>query len=124
MKRIFRYLNGIKHLKLCFQANNLEVVGYWDTDFARHMNDSMSTLGHVFLFGGVAISWSSKKQTGVARYTQDAEHVACSIASTFVAWIKCFIDYLDLNIVNGSIQMYCDNESTIRFIKSGVNSPN
>lgn len=66
VKIIFRYLNGTNHLKLCFQANKFEVVGYSDVDFARDRDDCKPTSGHVFQFGAAAISCSSKKQTGVA----------------------------------------------------------
>ena len=60
---VSRYQNNLgikhwsKHLKLCFQANTLEVIGFSDLDFAGDRDDCKSTSGHVFFFGGGAISW-------------------------------------------------------------------
>ena len=71
-------------MKLCYQVDRLEVIGFSNSDFAGDRDDCKSTSGHVFLFGGVAISWSSKKQSCVTHYTQEAEYVTYSIATTFV----------------------------------------
>lgn len=51
------------------------------------------------------------------------EYVACSVDMTFSIWIKRFIDDMELNIINGPIQIYCDNDSAIRLIKIGADSP-
>lgn len=90
VKKIFRYLKHTKHLKLCFQANELEVIGYSDAYFLGDRDGCKSTSRHVILFGGAAASWTSKKQACVAKYTQKIEYVACSIVTTFVVWIKRF----------------------------------
>ena len=61
VKRIFRYLQGTKGMKLCFGNSDLEVIGYTDANFAGDVDDRKSTSGHVFLFGGTTVSWLSKK---------------------------------------------------------------
>lgn len=68
-----------------------------------------STSKHIFPFGGAIISWSSKKQICVSRHTQEAEYIACSIATTFVISINRFIKDMELDITNGPVHMYYDN---------------
>ncbi|GMP44500.1 hypothetical protein CsSME_00013413 [Camellia sinensis var. sinensis] len=71
---------GTKNLKLCFGLCDLNIKGYTDADFAGDVDDRKSTSGHVFLFGGTAVAWLSKKQSCVAKYTMEAEYIACSTA--------------------------------------------
>uniref|UniRef100_A0A2N9F2S2 CCHC-type domain-containing protein n=1 Tax=Fagus sylvatica TaxID=28930 RepID=A0A2N9F2S2_FAGSY len=80
VKRIFRYLQMTKNMKLCFGLDELEIKGFTDADFARDTDDRKSTSGYVFLFGGTTVSWLSKKQCCVAKYTMEAEYIACSTA--------------------------------------------
>lgn len=88
VKRIFRYLKGTKNLKLCFGLCDLDIKGYTNTDFAKDVDNRKSTSGHVFLFGGTAVSWLSKKQSCVAKYTIEAEYIAYSTAVSNAVWIK------------------------------------
>ena len=80
IKRIFRYLQGTKGMKLCFGISDLEVIGYTDANFTGDVDDRKSTSGHVFLFGGTIVSWLCKKQSCVAKYTMEAEYISCSTA--------------------------------------------
>ena len=48
-------------MKLCFGQGDLELYGYSDADLAKDHDDRRSTSGSVFLFGGGAISWLTKK---------------------------------------------------------------
>ena len=61
IKIIFRYLQGTKDMKLCFGISDLEVIRYIDADFTGDVDDRKSTSGHIFLFGGTAVFWLSKK---------------------------------------------------------------
>ena len=48
-------------MKLCFGQGDFELYGYSDADLAEDHDDRRSTSGSVFLFGGGAISWLTKK---------------------------------------------------------------
>ncbi|GJS73717.1 zinc finger, CCHC-type containing protein [Tanacetum coccineum] len=50
--------------------------GYSDASWINHVEDSSSTSGWVFLLGGGAISWASKKQTCITGSTMEYEFVA------------------------------------------------
>ena len=56
VKRIMKYLKGILHHKLVYQADILEVFGYSDTDFGGDKDDGKFTSGHLFIFGGASVS--------------------------------------------------------------------
>jgi hypothetical protein len=49
-------------MKLQFGATpSKEVLGYCDADWGGDLEDRRSTTGFVFMIGGGAISWSSKR---------------------------------------------------------------
>ena len=81
-KRILRYLKQTKDLNLTYVRNSPEaIVGYSDADWAGDVQDRRSTSGNVFLLGGGAITWSSRKQSSVALSTVEAEYMALSVAT-------------------------------------------
>ncbi|GKB62168.1 hypothetical protein Tco_0918354 [Tanacetum coccineum] len=53
---------------------------YSYASWINHVEDSSSTNGWVFLLGGCAISWASKKQTCIAGSTMESEFVALAAA--------------------------------------------
>ncbi|GJR00009.1 zinc finger, CCHC-type containing protein [Tanacetum coccineum] len=55
--------------------------GYSDASWINNMEDHSSTSGWVFLLGGCAISWASKKQTCITSSTMESEFVALAAAS-------------------------------------------
>uniref|UniRef100_A0A2N9F1D9 Reverse transcriptase Ty1/copia-type domain-containing protein n=1 Tax=Fagus sylvatica TaxID=28930 RepID=A0A2N9F1D9_FAGSY len=101
---------------------NKKIKGFIDADFAGDTDDRKSTSGYVFLFGGTAVSWLSKKQGCVAKYTMEAEYIACSTAVSNAVWIKRFVDSLKLDMQDRPVNVFCDNKSAISLIKSGGNS--
>ncbi|GKD90621.1 zinc finger, CCHC-type containing protein, partial [Tanacetum coccineum] len=50
--------------------------------------DNWSTIGWVFLLGGVAISWAFKKQTCIIDSTMESEFVALAAAGKEAEWLK------------------------------------
>ena len=111
-----------KSMKLCFGLDELEIKRFTDADFAGDTDDRKSTSRYVFLFGGTVVSWLSKKQGCVAKYTMEAKYIACSTAVSNAIWIKCFVDGLKLDIQDRPVNVFCDNKSAISLIKSGANS--
>ena len=62
--------------------------GYSDASWITNLEDSSSTTGWVFLLGGGAISWASKKQTMITRSTMESEFVALDAAGQEVEWLS------------------------------------
>ena len=77
-KKVMRYLQRTKDFMLVYRrVDNLEVVGYSDSDFGGCSDDRKSTSGHIFMLAGGAISWKSVKQSLIAFSTMYAEFIAC-----------------------------------------------
>ncbi|KAD6796559.1 hypothetical protein E3N88_07455 [Mikania micrantha] len=75
-KKVIRYLQGTKDFKLTYRrSDNLEVVGYSDSDFAKCKDDKKSTSGYIFMLAGGPISWKSHKQQLKTTLTMMAEYV-------------------------------------------------
>ncbi|XP_043725534.1 secreted RxLR effector protein 161-like [Telopea speciosissima] len=84
-KKVMHYLQGTKDYMLTYRATNqLEVIGYSDSDFSSCLDSRKSTSGYVFLLAGGAISWKSKKLTCVSTSTMETEFVACFEATSMV----------------------------------------
>ncbi|XP_019445525.1 PREDICTED: uncharacterized protein LOC109349243 [Lupinus angustifolius] len=63
-KRIMRYLKGTLNYGIMFpnqKENELQLVGFSDSDWCGDKEDRRSTSGYTFLVHGAPISWSSKK---------------------------------------------------------------
>ncbi|RVW30098.1 hypothetical protein CK203_104534 [Vitis vinifera] len=58
------------------RLDQLELIGYSDSDFAGCQDSRRSTSGYIYLLAGGAISWRSAKQTLVTSSTMEAEFVA------------------------------------------------
>ncbi|GJX68876.1 putative zinc finger, CCHC-type containing protein [Tanacetum coccineum] len=59
-KKVLRYLQGTKEYKLTYtRSDNLEVIGYSDSDFAKCKDTSRSTLGYIFMLSGGPTSFCS-----------------------------------------------------------------
>ncbi|GJU72776.1 retrovirus-related pol polyprotein from transposon TNT 1-94 [Tanacetum coccineum] len=57
----------------------------------NHVEDSSFTSGWVFLLGGGAISWASKKQTCITGSTMEYEFVALAAAGKEAEWLRNLI---------------------------------
>ena len=63
LKCIFRYLIGTQNLGLWYlKKSSLQLIGFFDTDYAGSKTDRKSTSGTYQFLGHMLVSWSSKKQ--------------------------------------------------------------
>ena len=70
------------------KSDQLQLIGYTDSDFAGCIDSRKSTSGYVFLMAGGAISWKSVKQTLVTSSTMEAEFIACYETSNQAIWLR------------------------------------
>lgn len=67
-KQVLRYLAGTRSHGIFFHKNTpLTLHAYSDADWAGDMDDYVSTNAYIIYLGRNLVSWSSKKQKGVAR---------------------------------------------------------
>ena len=101
------------------RVDNLEVVGYSDSDFGGCFDNHKSTSGYIFMLAGGAISWKSVKQSLIASSTMYVEFVACYGASSQDVWLRNPIS--ELQVVDSIFQpivIYCDNNAAVFYFKN------
>ncbi|MCI27252.1 hypothetical protein A2U01_0048450, partial [Trifolium medium] len=113
VKRVMRYLKSTRDFVLTYRkSDNLEIIGYSDSDFAGCPNSRRSTSAYIFLLAGRAVSWKSAKQTLVAPSTMAAEFVACFEASNHATWLQNFVTCLHIvGSIERPLKIYCDNSA-------------
>ncbi|KAL0329429.1 UNVERIFIED_CONTAM: Retrovirus-related Pol polyprotein from transposon TNT 1-94 [Sesamum radiatum] len=65
--------------------------GHSDASWITNVEDHSSTSGWVFLLGGGAISWASKKQTCITNSTMESEFVASAAVGKEAEWLRNLI---------------------------------
>jgi len=119
VKRVLRYLKGTVNLALKYnQTESRALVGFSDADWAGDQDDRRSTTGNVFLLGGGAVSWLSKKQSTVALSTAEAEYVALSQAAQECVWLRRLLS--DLGMDATPVVILEDNQGAIAIAKNPV----
>jgi hypothetical protein len=120
LKRILRYLSGTRDYRITYKALPARpdfFHGYADAAYANS-DDNKSTTGYVFLAGGGAITWCSKKQITTALSSTEAEYVALSEAGREACWLKNL--YTELGVLKEDVPttIYGDNEGSIAMAKN------
>ena len=115
-----RYLQETKDYMLMYRRiDNLEVIGYSDSDFAGCVDSRKSTSGYIFIFAGGAVSWRSAKQTLTATSTMEAEFVSCFEATSHGVWLKSFMSGLRVvDSISRPLKLNCDNSAAVFMAKS------
>ena len=80
VKRVMRYLKGMKNYKLTFGNNHNDLAGYADANWASQ-DHSHSISAYTFQIDGGNISWSCQKQNIVALLSTEAEFIALTHAT-------------------------------------------
>ncbi|GJZ48171.1 zinc finger, CCHC-type containing protein, partial [Tanacetum coccineum] len=89
--RVFKYLKGTMNYGLSYVRYPSVLEVYSDASWINHIEDSSSTSGWMFLLGGGAISWASKKQTCIIGSTMESEFVALAAAGKEAEWLRTLI---------------------------------
>lgn len=89
LNRVFRYLQGTSRVGLYIQENErLNVTGFSDADWASFSDDWQSVCAYCVYLGDTLVSWSSKKQSVVARCSEDTECRAFVNVAAEITWIR------------------------------------
>ena len=89
IKHVLRYLRGTAGYKLTYGGRpgaSLLFDGYCDSHWGSNIDDRRSITGYVFMLGGGAVSWQSKKQPTVALSSVEAEYMAAAQAAREALW--------------------------------------
>jgi hypothetical protein len=121
-RHVLRYMKGTKDLILTYGLNqDGSIVGYSDADYAGDPDTRLSTTGYVYLLGGAAIAWTSRKQRTVATSTTEAEYMALSDAAKHAAWTNILCTQLGFD-AGLPILLGADNKGSRDLASSPVNN--
>lgn len=87
VKRLFRYLKGTRDLCIKIKPNSGLISAEADASWAS-TEDRKSISGQILLFGGVPITWGSRRQTVTAMSSCDSENVSLSEVSREIRWLR------------------------------------
>ena len=108
-KRVLRYLAGTTSHGLYFSRNNVSSLhAFSDADWAGDTDDFVSTNAYIIYLGKHPVSWSSKKQKGVARSSSEAEYRSVANTSAEIRWICSLLVEFGIKISSPPV-IYCDN---------------
>lgn len=115
VKRILRYLSNTASHGLLIQpapySGPVTLRAYSDSDWASDPDDRRSTSGSCIFLGPNLVSWSSKKQTLVARSSAEAEYRGLANATAELLWIQSLLK--ELKVQHHSPVLLCDNQSAV-----------
>ena len=121
-KRLLRYLQGSKGLKLTYTKEaSYDLVGESDTNWSDDMNARKSTTVYNFNLNGrgAALSWGVKKRATVALSSSEAEYQGMAAAVQEALYLKQLLE--DFGIQRKRpIAIVEDNQSCIRLCQNPV----
>ena len=112
--RVLKYLKRTIQYGICFSGDPSVLEGYSDASWITDRVDHVSTSGWIFMLGGGAISWGSKKQTCITDSTMAAEFIALASASKEAEWLRDLLYNIPLwPKPMAPISIHCDSEATL-----------
>jgi Reverse transcriptase (RNA-dependent DNA polymerase) len=119
LKHVLRYLKGTVDYKLTYGGNNrsLHFHGFCDSDWGSDVDDRRSVTGYVFMLGGGAVSWQSKKQPTVALSSVEAEYMAATQATREAMWWRKLLHELGIQSYP-TTTIYSDSQGSIALSKN------
>jgi hypothetical protein len=112
-RRILRYLNGTKNLRLTYKGQPQMLKGFTDADWGGCRDTRRSTAGYLFNIGSGAISWQSKRQSVVALSTCEAEFLGQTQATKEAIWLRRLLNELNMSQGKTATIICGDNQGAI-----------
>ena len=99
VKRLFRYLNGMRSLGIWLLADTtLSLHGFSDANWAGNPDDRTSTCAFLIFLGDNLISGKSTKQRTVVRSSTKAKYRAIVAAVAELQWVKSLLSELLISV--------------------------
>ncbi|KAL1455732.1 hypothetical protein WDU94_009805 [Cyamophila willieti] len=120
-KRVLRYLRATQSMSMVYEkTENMQLIGYSDSDWAADPTDRKSVTGSVIFFCGNPVAWFSKKQNCVTLSSTEVEYVAGSLVSAELIALKGIVKDLTNQHVDTVLLM--DNQGAIKISQNYENS--
>ena len=90
--RLLRYLKHTMNYGLHYTRYPLVIEEYSNADWISDSQETKSTSGYLFTFGGATISWKLTKQTCIARSAIELKFIALGKVGEEAEWLKNFLE--------------------------------
>lgn len=118
--RVLRYLKSSPGQGIILpKENNLELVGFCDSDWAACPLTRRSTSGYLMKLGEAPISWKTKKQVTVSRSSSEAEYRAMAHATSEIIWLRNLLSCLQVQCDSPTL-LHCDNQAALHLAANPV----
>ena len=118
LKRILKYLNGTKHLKLTLRADQLKFAVHWYVDGSHQTHeDCRGQTGSLVTFGKGAVSSSSTKMKCNTKSSTETELISFADKLTDIVWMRYFIECQGYDL--DEYIVFQDNMSALSLEKNG-----
>jgi hypothetical protein len=107
-KRVLHYFKGTIDFGLHYTPGSLQLTGFCDSDLAGNPDDCLSTTGFGIFLGSNLISWSTKKQHVVSRFSTEAEYRAMALTTSNLYWLRMLFQELQVSLPSPPT-IWCDN---------------
>ncbi|KAJ1689062.1 hypothetical protein LUZ63_013217 [Rhynchospora breviuscula] len=118
--RVVRYLKKNPGQGIVLQSkNDLQLYGYYDSDWASCPITRRSLTCYFVLLGGSPISWKTKKQPTVSRSLAEAEYRSMASLTCELTWLKSVLHFLGVTHEQ-PMQLFCDSQAAIHIAANPV----
>ncbi|CAM9467865.1 unnamed protein product [Sphacelaria rigidula] len=113
--KVLAYLNTTRNYGLAFSSAESRLTVYCDADYAKKDTDRRSVSGVAVMYGGIAVSSTSRRQHCVTLSTTEAKCVAMAEGAKECMFVRSVLSFLRPRVVLGrqveyDIVRYEDNE--------------
>jgi hypothetical protein len=110
--RILRFLKAAPGKGILFtkNADYQSINTYTNANWAGAIDDRRSTSGYITFVGGNLVTWRSKKQNVVARFSVEVEFRGMTLGFCEALWLRLLLQDLGYQS-RQPIQLYYDNKS-------------
>ena len=118
LKRVLKYLNGTRYLKLILSADAMNFAIHWYIDGSHQIHkDCPGQTGSLVIFGAGAVLSSLNKQKSNTKSSTETEIIALHDKLSDVIWMRYFVECQGYTIDECII--FQDNMSALSLEKSG-----
>ncbi|GJZ09572.1 uncharacterized mitochondrial protein-like protein [Tanacetum coccineum] len=97
----------------------LDVHAYCDSDWAGDVVSRKLTTGFCIFLGDSPISWKSKKQDVLSKYSTEVEYRAMIVTTTEIVWLSWLLADMGVRI-SRSTPLHCDNRNAIQIARNSM----
>jgi hypothetical protein len=118
LKRVIKYLNGTRYLKLTLSANSMNFVIHWYIHGSHQVRkDCRGQVGSLVTFGKGAVSSSSNKMKCNMKSSMETEIILLGDKLSDAIWMRYFIECQGYDI--DECVIFQDNMSALSMEKNG-----